>query len=73
MTEIAPVRVPVIVGLNVTDMVQLVPLPASIVPHGVVPPATAAKSPLAANESDVLAVPVFLMVTVFAALVVPTV
>lgn len=73
MTETDPVRVPVVVGVNVTDMVQLLPLPASIVLHGVVPPATAAKSPLAANESDVLAVPVFLTVTIFAALVVPTV
>jgi hypothetical protein len=57
----------------VTDIVQLAPLPASVVPHGVVPPATAAKSPVAANESDVLAVPVFLIVTNFITLVVPTV
>jgi hypothetical protein len=71
--ETAPVRVPVVVGLNVTEIVQLVLPLARVAPHGVVPPATAAKSPLAANESDVLAVPVFLMVTIFAALVVPTV
>ena len=74
MTETDPVRVPVVVGVNVTDIVQLLPLPAKVVPHGVVPPATAAKSPLAPKESDVLAaVPVFLTVTIFAALVVPTV
>ena len=72
MTETEPVRVPVVVGVNVTDMVQLLP-PGRVVPHGVVPPATAAKSPLAANESDVLAVPVFLIVTILAALVVSTV
>jgi hypothetical protein len=71
--ESVPVRVPVVVGLNVTDIVQLALLPASTVPHGVVPPATAEKFPLAANESDVLAVPVFFSVTTFAALVVPTV
>ena len=73
VTERVPVSVPVVVGLNVTDTVQLALLPASVVPQGVVPPATAVKSPLAANESDVLAVPVFLTVTIFAALVVPTV
>ena len=73
MTETDPVRVPVVVGVNVTDTVQLLPPPAKVVPHGVVPPATAAKSPLAANESDVLMVPVFLIVTILAALVVPTV
>jgi hypothetical protein len=73
VTESVPVRVPVVVGLNVTEIVQLALLPASVVPHGVVPPATAAKSPLAANESGVLAVPVFFTVTTFAALVVPTV
>jgi hypothetical protein len=65
--------VPVVAGLNVTDIVQVALLPASVVPQGAVPPATAAKFPLAPNESDVLAVPVFLTVTIFAALVVPTV
>lgn len=73
MIESVPVRVPVVAGLNVTDIVQVALLPASIVLHGVDPPATAAKSPLVPNESDVLAVPVFLTVTIFAALVVPTV
>lgn len=72
VTESVPVRVPVVVGLNVTDMVQLAPA-ANVVPHGVVPPPTAAKSPVAANESEVDPVPVFFTVTVLAALVVPTV
>ena len=72
MTESVPVRVPLVVGLNVTLIVQLADLAPSVVPHGVVSPPTAAKSPVAANESEVDAVPVFFTVTVLAALVVPT-
>jgi hypothetical protein len=72
-TESVPVREPVVVGLNVTETVQFV-RGLKVPVHGDVPPLATAKSPLAANEIDVLAVLlVFLMVTVLAALVVPTV
>ena len=66
-----PIRVPVVVGLNVTDIVQLAPA-ANVPLHGVVPLPTAAKSPVVPIESDVLTLPVFLTVTVLPALVVPT-
>lgn len=59
-------------GVNVTEIVQLV-LPASVPPHGDVPPPTAAKFALAPIESDVLTLLVFDTVTILAALVVPTV
>src|ERR1700726_2366781 len=72
VTNIVPVRVPVVVGLNVTETVQFV-LAVNVAPHGVVPLPATAKSPPGAIESDVLTEPVFLTVTVLPALVVPTV
>lgn len=71
-TETVAVRVPTVVGLNVTDIVQLL-VAANVVPHGVVPLPTDAKSPVVVMASDVLAEPVFFTVTVLPALVVPTV
>jgi len=66
---IEPVRVPVVVGVNVTLTVQLAPA-ASVVEQAFV----CAKSPLAAPmESIVVTVPVFFTVTGLLALVVPTV
>ena len=70
LTEIDPARVPVACGVNVTEIVQVAGEGPSVVPHVFV----CAKSPLAgAIEIGVDAVPVFFTVTVFAALVVPTV
>ena len=67
--EIEPVRVPVVVGLNVTLTVQLAPA-ASVVEQVFV----CAKSPVAAPmESVVVPVPIFFTVTGWLALVVPTV
>jgi hypothetical protein len=64
-----PGRVPVVVGLNVTLIVQF--FPAATEPVQVL---LSAKSPLAAiPEIARLAVPTFVSVTGFAALVVPTV
>ena len=69
MIEIAPVRVPVVVGVNVTVSVQLPPAANVLVQLLVW-----AKSPVAAPmESVVDAVPVFFTVTVWLGLVVPTV
>jgi hypothetical protein len=69
VTEIAPVRVPVVVGVNVTVSVQLDPA-FRVVEQLFV----CAKSPVAAPmESVVFAVPVFFTVTVWLGLVVPTV
>jgi len=63
------VRVPVVVGVNVTVSVQLAP-DASVLEQLLV----CAKSPVAAPmESVVLAVPVFFTATVWLGLVVPTV
>jgi hypothetical protein len=64
-----PVRVPVAVGVNVTITVQLAG-DGPNVPIQV--PAVSAKSPVVPNEIDVDPVPVFFIVTVLAALVVPT-
>lgn len=70
MIEIEPVRVPVVVGVNVTISVQLPPLAAREVEQLLV----CAKSPVAAPmESVVDRVPVFFTVTDLLALVVPTV
>jgi hypothetical protein len=63
-----PVRVPTLVGVNVTLAVQLPP-PASVLPHVLV----SAKSPVVANEIVVDSPPVFFTVTTLAALVVPSV
>jgi hypothetical protein len=69
VTVSVPVRVPVAAGVNVTITVQLAGDGPSV---PVQVPAVSAKSPVVANESDVDPVPVFFMVTVLAALVVPT-
>ena len=64
-----PARLPVAVGVNVTITVQLAgdgpKVPVQV-------PAVSAKSPVVPNESEVGPVPVFFIVTVLAALVVPT-
>jgi hypothetical protein len=67
--EIEPVRVPVVVGVNVTVSVQLPPA-ASVLEQLLV----CAKSPVAAPiESGVATAPVFFTVTFWLGLVVPTV
>ena len=72
MIAIEPVRVPVVAGVNVTLIVQVLPAASMPVPG---PPAlqvlVSAKSPIAApTEIVVLAVPVFFTVTALIALVV---
>lgn len=61
-SEMAPVRVPLVVGVKVTEIVQLAP-PSNSVPQLLV----SAKSPLTLTlAKERLALPVFVSVTLFA-------
>ena len=72
VTVTAPLMLPVVLGLNVTLTVQDAPA-AMLEPQGVPPPAATEKSPLAAKDKELrVVVRLLVMVSVCAALVLPT-
>lgn len=73
VTVTAPLMLPVVLGVKVTLRVQVAPA-ATLEPQGVPPPAVAEKSPLAVKLKELrVVVKLFVIVSVCAALVVPTV
>jgi hypothetical protein len=73
VTVVAPVIEPFTFGVKVTLKVHVVP-EATVAPHGVAPDGAAVKSPLA-TMLEIVSIPpeLFVSVTVWGALVVPTV